>query len=480
MMNTLTASAAKDMLLFVADRMIASKDLLTEADNVIGDGDHGTGMAFGMQKVKDKLATLNDPTDVYAVFDAAGKAMLMSMGGASGVIFGSLFMGGAKGKAPAGEIGAEAFAQLMLDSLDAIKARGKASVGDKTMVDALEPAAFAMREHASEGFLPMLEAAEQAAEAGKEATKDFIAKYGRAKTLGERALGHPDAGAISVTILIGAMREFAQQRGEEMARLSKLYLGTNLKMYKNIAQTAQFLSALQALTADIPRDALELFVVPSFTSLETAARVVNQDMVALGAQNMGWCSEGALTGEVSPLMLKEIGIRIAEIGHSERRHVFGETDDMENMRVRCALDYGLTPLLCVGETAEEKRYGISDERLSIQLKRGLYGVTPEQAKSLMVAYEPVWAIGESGTPAEPDYVALRHTVMRCVLITLFGQTAGTDLPILYGGSVNNDNAVGLIKADNVDGLFIGRSAWDAANFNKIIRMALAAKGKANQ
>ena len=210
MMDTLSAPAARDMLLFVADRLIESRDLLTEADRQIGDGDHGTGMALGMQKVKDKLSGL-DAVDVYALFDTAGKTMLMSMGGASGVIFGTLWMGGAKGKGPAAEMDAAEFAQLMLDSLAAIKQRGKAAVGDKTMVDALEPAALALQEYAGQGFSAMLEQAEQAAEAGKEATCGYIAKYGRAKTLGERALGYPDAGAISVVLIFGAMRAFWTQ-----------------------------------------------------------------------------------------------------------------------------------------------------------------------------------------------------------------------------------------------------------------------------
>ncbi len=174
-------------------------------------------------------------------------------------------------------------------------------------------------------------------------------------------------------------------------------------------------------------------------------------------------------------MLKETGTEIVEIGHSERRHVFGETDDMENKKVLCALEHDLTPLLCIGETADQKRLGLSDEVLRTQLKAGLYQVAEDKAKTLMVAYEPVWAIGVNGIPASAEYVAEKHGVIRAALRELFGEETADEIPILYGGSVNNANATELIVLPNVDGLFIGRSAWEAENFNKIIRDCIKAK-----
>ena len=257
-----------------------------------------------------------------------------------------------------------------------------------------------------------------------------------------------------------------------MKELGKVYFGTNTKMYKNIAQTVEFLTELDGLTADLSREELELFVIPSFTTLESARRCVPPERIALGAQNMGWEDEGQFTGEISPLMLREVGVQIVEIGHSERRHVLGETDEMENRKVLCALRHGFTPLLCIGETGAQKELGISDEVLRTQLKAGLHGVAPEAAGRLWVAYEPVWAIGVSGVPASPAYAAAKHQVIRSCLTDLFGE-AGARVPILYGGSVNPENAPRLLPLPNIDGLFIGRSAWDAGRFNRIIRDCMA-------
>lgn len=253
--------------------------------------------------------------------------------------------------------------------------------------------------------------------------------------------------------------------------MNKLYLGTNTKMFKTRSETESFLSTLAALTNDLSREQLELFVIPSFTTLETAGRTVSPDVIQLGAQNMCWEERGQFTGEVSPLMLQELGIKIVEIGHSERRHVFGETDEEENRKVVCALSHGFTALLCVGETGQQKEWGVSDEILSMQLKIGLHGVTPEMAKHLWVAYEPVWAIGVSGVPAKKEYASEKHAVIRNTLRSVLGKTAD-EVPLLYGGSVNPENAVELIQMPEIDGLFIGRSAWDAANFNNIIRSVL--------
>jgi triosephosphate isomerase len=257
-----------------------------------------------------------------------------------------------------------------------------------------------------------------------------------------------------------------------MARLDKLYLGTNTKMYKTISDTVSFLTELKNLTADIDREKLELFVIPSFTSLEAAKRTVNEDEIKLGAQNMCWEEEGQFTGEISPLMLKELGLNIIEIGHSERRHVLGETDEEEKKKVAAAVNHGFTPLLCIGETLEQKNYGISDEVLSMQLKIGLSMLTKEQAAKLWIAYEPVWAIGVNGIPADEGYADEKHAVIKKTLITLFGEEIGKDIPVLYGGSVNNANAELLIRKPNIDGLFIGRSAWNADNFNRIIRSVM--------
>ena len=253
---------------------------------------------------------------------------------------------------------------------------------------------------------------------------------------------------------------------------NKLFIGTNTKMYKTIAQTTDFLTQLGHLTANISRDEMELFVVPSYTTLASIRSVAEEGKIQIGAQNMGWEDEGQFTGEISPIMLKEVGVKIAEIGHSERRHVLGETDEMENKKVLAALAHGFTPLLCIGETEQQKEYGISDEVLRTQIKIGLFGVTPEDAPKLWVAYEPVWAIGVNGKPASKEYASEKHAVIRTALEELFGKETAARIPLLYGGSVNNQNAPQLIQMPEIDGLFIGRSAWDAENFNSIIRDVL--------
>lgn len=210
-MKTINAEQTCSMLDYVADQIITSKPYLTQVDAAIGDGDHGIGMAYGMEKVKSALQQPDIPMDPYSIFALAGSTMLMSMGGASGVIFGSLYQGGAKKQPPKACLTCEDLAELFARSLRVIQDRGGAKAGDKTMVDALEPAVNAMLENRGGDMAGMLEAAAQAAQAGMEATKNYTAKFGRAKSLMERAIGHPDAGAASVWIIFRSMAEWARQ-----------------------------------------------------------------------------------------------------------------------------------------------------------------------------------------------------------------------------------------------------------------------------
>jgi dihydroxyacetone kinase phosphoprotein-dependent L subunit len=211
MLTVLTEDKVRDMIRYVADKIIENKSLLTEIDSKIGDGDHGIGMAGGMQKAKEAVSQAENTGNAYALFEKAGKTMLMSMGGASGVLFGSLYLAGAKGAEPRAELSAGDLAAMMEKGLAAIKERGKAQVGDKTMVDALEPAVEAMKSSLNEGLGPMLKAASEAAAQGVENTKKYQAKFGRAKSLMERAVGFQDPGATSVWIIFRSMCEFAEQ-----------------------------------------------------------------------------------------------------------------------------------------------------------------------------------------------------------------------------------------------------------------------------
>ena len=204
----------RNMLLYIADKIIAKKPYLTEIDSAIGDGDHGIGMAGGMRKVKKKLLAMQGETNEYKLFEAAGTEMLMSMGGASGVIFGSLYLAGAKGTEAQDFLKAEDLARMERRSLEAIRERGKAVKGDKTMVDALLPAVEALEKNKEETLLQALQAAETAALQGVEDTKGYMAKFGRAKSLLERAVGHQDAGATSVWLIFQGMREFVEGKLE--------------------------------------------------------------------------------------------------------------------------------------------------------------------------------------------------------------------------------------------------------------------------
>jgi triosephosphate isomerase len=250
----------------------------------------------------------------------------------------------------------------------------------------------------------------------------------------------------------------------------KLHIGTNLKMYKTIQETVSYLTDLERLTGDLAGD-LCLFVIPSYTALPAASAAVDRARISLGAQNMHWEEKGQFTGEISPLMLQELELEIVEIGHSERRHSFRETDIEENKKVISAINHGFIALLCVGETGDDKELDIGDERLRQQLKVGLHGLGEADCGRLWVAYEPVWAIGVNGIPARSDYADVKHRLIRETLLQLFPHQ-GHNVPILYGGSVNPDNACDLICQPAIDGLFVGRSAWEASRFDALIRQVL--------
>lgn len=257
-----------------------------------------------------------------------------------------------------------------------------------------------------------------------------------------------------------------------MAGVKKIYFGTNTKMYKTIGETVSYLQDLMHYTSDLDMERIQLFVIPSFTALEKAVKTVKPERIAIGAQNMGWGDAGPLTGEISPVMLEEIGVSLVMIGHSERRNVLNETDEQENRKVLCAISHGFTVLLCIGETSEEKQNDVGNEALRRQLKIGLKDLDINNARNIWIGYEPVWAIGENGEPASADYVREKHLIIKKTLKEIFGKEAGEKVPVLYGGSVNNQNAVSLIQTEGVDGLFIGRSAWDAENFGTIIHEAI--------
>lgn len=210
-MKLLTTTQTVEMIIAACDAISENKPYLTEVDSKIGDGDHGIGMSGGMEKAKVALIEKGDFEDINTIFKTTGMAMLNSMGGASGVIFGSMFLGGIKKLESYAELDGELFTKIMRGSLESIKDRGKAQVGDKTMVDAFEPAVIAMENNNKEDIVSLLDDAQKAALKGVENSKAYIAKFGRAKSLMERAIGFQDAGATSVSIIFKAMHSYVKE-----------------------------------------------------------------------------------------------------------------------------------------------------------------------------------------------------------------------------------------------------------------------------
>lgn len=210
-MKSINIDETKAMMIYVADEIIKSKELLTEIDSKIGDGDHGIGMEGGFKKAKTKLLETESFEDINQIFKIVGRTMLLSMGGASGVIFGTMFESGAKSMESKEVLDCETLTKIMKASLLSIKKRGKAEVGDKTMVDAFEPAVIAMENVKNDDLVTLLNDAEEATKKGMENTKNYIAKFGRAKSLFERSIGFQDAGATSVWIIFRAMRDYVSK-----------------------------------------------------------------------------------------------------------------------------------------------------------------------------------------------------------------------------------------------------------------------------
>lgn len=252
----------------------------------------------------------------------------------------------------------------------------------------------------------------------------------------------------------------------------KIFIGSNLKMYKTVSETVSYLSELQQITHDLDRKDLTLFIIPSYTSLYSTKNIVDRELISIGSQNVCWEEKGQFTGEISPIMLQECDVNVVMVGHSERRHVFGEDDYTINKKILTILSHDMTALLCIGETENQKQFGISKEILREQLLIGLHDVDSRYMNNIWIAYEPVWAIGTNGIPATPEYINEMHTYIRECLFEIFGNMS-PNIPILFGGSVNKTNAVDYYNIPTVDGLFVGRAAWNATDFNELIRLVLS-------
>jgi triosephosphate isomerase len=245
----------------------------------------------------------------------------------------------------------------------------------------------------------------------------------------------------------------------------KPVIAANWKMYKTPAQAEEFVKKFLPLVAEQTR--VEIVLCPSATLLATVVAAVNDADIAVGGQNMHWAEEGAFTGEISPLMLRAAGATHVIIGHSERRQYFGETDVMVNQKILCAVKHNLTPIICVGETLDEREAGKTEEVLVRQCQVAFKGVVPEDAESFIIAYEPVWAIG-TGRTATPETAGLAHFEIRSQVARLLGRKAADSMRILYGGSVKPDNTPALANQPEIDGALVGGASLDPVSFSKIV------------
>ena len=240
----------------------------------------------------------------------------------------------------------------------------------------------------------------------------------------------------------------------------------NWKMFKTIREAVAFVSDLRTRLAEI-RGA-DVLVAPTFPALQAVAAALDGSPIGLAAQNLHWEREGAFTGEVSAAMIRDAGAQWVIVGHSERRTLFGETDETVNRKVRAAITATLTPIVCIGETLQERDAGRTLDVLDRQIKGGLDGVTGSELAALVIAYEPVWAIG-TGRTATPAQAQDAHAHIRARLTQWFGPDAASRCRLLYGGSVKPDNIAALIAEPDVDGALVGGASLDAEGFTKIVR-----------
>ena len=240
----------------------------------------------------------------------------------------------------------------------------------------------------------------------------------------------------------------------------------NWKMYKTQAETRAFFREFCPLVETSRH--CDIIVAPPFTALAAAVDVTHGSSVLIAAQNGFWQPEGAFTGEVSMQMLVEVGCRSVIIGHSERRHMFGETDQTVNKKTKAALAAELIPIVCVGETLQERESNQTENILHRQFSESLSALTPEEFSRILVAYEPVWAIG-TGRTATPEIAAAAHRHLRELAAAQFTPERASELRILYGGSVKPDNIKALMAQDEIDGALVGGASLDAQSFASIVK-----------
>ena len=248
----------------------------------------------------------------------------------------------------------------------------------------------------------------------------------------------------------------------------KTIVAGNWKMHKTATETKLFAERLKGALPRVKRCSIVLCV--PYVDIPAAVKILKDSRVAVGAQNLHWETSGPYTGEVSAAMLADLDVKYLILGHSERRALFGETDLTINKKLHAALDAGLRPILCVGEDLEQRELGVTLEFISYQLKAALAGVTPEEMRRVVIAYEPIWAIG-TGNTATPEQAGEVCAAIRGVLRKLYGARIARSTTIQYGGSMNAANAQDLLNQEDVDGGLIGTAALDVEQFLQIIQTA---------
>jgi triosephosphate isomerase len=249
------------------------------------------------------------------------------------------------------------------------------------------------------------------------------------------------------------------------------FIAGNWKMFKTVQEAVLFAKELRSLVKDLTD--VKMVVAPPFTAVHAVAEALRTTNVAVAAQNLYWEREGAYTGEVSAAMLKEAGAEYVIVGHSERRRLFGETDATVSRKTRAAIGAELTPIVCVGETLEQRERNETLDVLDRQIKDGLDGLTPAQIADLVVAYEPVWAIG-TGRNATAAQAGEAHLHIRTRLRQWFGADAAEQCHVIYGGSVKPDNIAELVREPDVDGALVGGASLEVKSFVDIVTRSRAA------
>jgi triosephosphate isomerase len=256
-----------------------------------------------------------------------------------------------------------------------------------------------------------------------------------------------------------------QLNKKEITTMRKPIIVGNWKMFTILAEARELVKTLKENIGE--KTEIEVGVCPPFVYLASVKNVIEGSNIKLGAQNCHWEKSGAFTGEVAALMLKDVGCSYVIVGHSERRHQMGESDEVVNRKLKAVLGAGLTPIFCLGELLEEREGGSTETVLRRQITQGLNSITPEQMENVIIAYEPVWAIG-TGKTATPQQAQETHSFIRKFISTTFTEAIAQDIRIMYGGSVKPENSAQLSAQPDIDGFLVGGASLKADSFSQII------------